>query len=316
MSANNLLYWMSARGEGSWQQFRAAVEELHLVGEENAAANDEEEAFDETLPLYQTLRLNLQRLGHAEFFAGAGESEWRIAPPTLAVTRTCNGFLGVLSGARSLKLTERVVRAANGHSLETLGFPASPDQIRICAGDACLLRSVAERARLLLQMDAPMAILASLPAIDHPAILRAAELPFGTDWRIERFSASKLNWVSATHDEAKNSYLGLFRFSYRHNRVVCLCKLGRSFQVPGPVGKYLVLRTRRKRHVLSYDPTGRNLSIPAALRPPFLIERALILCSGKLPTEILSGERKLYLRYLEMSRETAAFACSLLRQEL
>ena len=29
MSADALLLWMSARRQGSWQQFRAAVEELH-----------------------------------------------------------------------------------------------------------------------------------------------------------------------------------------------------------------------------------------------------------------------------------------------
>jgi hypothetical protein len=30
LSLNDLLTWMSARGRGSWSQFRAAVEEFHL----------------------------------------------------------------------------------------------------------------------------------------------------------------------------------------------------------------------------------------------------------------------------------------------
>jgi hypothetical protein len=35
VSADNLLLWMSARKEGSWHQFRGAVEELHIaIGEE------------------------------------------------------------------------------------------------------------------------------------------------------------------------------------------------------------------------------------------------------------------------------------------
>ncbi len=87
MSANELLYWMSARGQGSWQQFRAAVEELHMIGGENGPG-DEGDTPAETFPLYQTLRMNLQRLGHAEFFAGAGDQEWRITPPALAISPT------------------------------------------------------------------------------------------------------------------------------------------------------------------------------------------------------------------------------------
>ena len=74
MSANALLYWMSARQQGSWQQFRAAVEELHTTDEGERGSCDDGDAPDSSsLPLYHTLRFNLQRLGHAEFFAGAGE---------------------------------------------------------------------------------------------------------------------------------------------------------------------------------------------------------------------------------------------------
>src|SRR5437667_12890954 len=65
MSANKLLLWMSARREGSWQQFRAAVEELHLAESDPAMATEGEDTADQAaLPLYQALRLNLQRLGH------------------------------------------------------------------------------------------------------------------------------------------------------------------------------------------------------------------------------------------------------------
>src|ERR1700693_4891014 len=67
MSANNLLLWMSARSRGSWQQFRAAVEELHL-DDGDAGAKEDDDSHDQfALPLYQTLRFNLQRVGHAEF---------------------------------------------------------------------------------------------------------------------------------------------------------------------------------------------------------------------------------------------------------
>jgi len=43
MSADKLLLWISARSSGSWPQFRAAVEELHVAdsdGGETEMADD------------------------------------------------------------------------------------------------------------------------------------------------------------------------------------------------------------------------------------------------------------------------------------
>ena len=42
MSANSLLLWMSARRQGSWPQFRAAVEQLHLGEGENGEGEDDD----------------------------------------------------------------------------------------------------------------------------------------------------------------------------------------------------------------------------------------------------------------------------------
>src|SRR5574340_183927 len=102
MSANSLLLWMSARRHGSWAQFRAAVEELHLATDVEVDGEDDDAPDQFALPLYQMLRFNLQRVGHAEFFAGAGEgADWRVTPPSLAITRNARGWLGIVAGARS-----------------------------------------------------------------------------------------------------------------------------------------------------------------------------------------------------------------------
>src|SRR4051794_22880806 len=88
MSANSLLLWMSARRCGSWAQFRAAVEELHLRVDVEAEGEADDSPDQFALPLYQTLRFNFQRVGHAEFFGGAGDgAEWRVTPPAVAITR-------------------------------------------------------------------------------------------------------------------------------------------------------------------------------------------------------------------------------------
>src|SRR5258708_17101680 len=115
MRANELLLWMSARREGSWQQFRAAVEQLHLGGngdEQAPTVDDDSSDARNRLPLHQDLRLNLERHGHAEFFDGAGGSGWRVTPPSLAATRCGDGWLGVLAGARTTRFMERFEAAA------------------------------------------------------------------------------------------------------------------------------------------------------------------------------------------------------------
>lgn len=313
MNPNALLFWMSARRQGSWQQFRAAVEELHVGESDDLGGEDDDAPVQFALSLYQTLRFNLQRMGHAEFFAGAGDSDWRVTPPCLAVTQHARGWLGILVGARSPALLQRLRDAVEpaSASVETLTLPAYPDQLLAVADNEGALAAVAERAGILLQCDAPSALLTSLPPIDDPCVRHPAELPFGADWRIERFFSENLAWKSATLDDATSASAGLFRFSLRHQRHVLFCVRGAAFRVPGQVGKYLVLRIkRRRRQVLRYDGQKRTLAVPASCRPPFLVERALVLCSGSPP----SYENGI-LHYTEISESTAAIAAALLRQE-
>jgi hypothetical protein len=312
MSANALLFWMSARRQGSWQQFRTAVEELH-VDESNDLEGEAEDAPDQfALKLYWTLRLNLQRLGHAEFSAGAGDAGWRVTPPSLAVTRHARGWLGIVVGARSRTLLQRLHAVVGTANLETLAFPAYPDQILVAANDRGTVAALAERAGLLLQIDAPAALLTSLPPIDDPCVRYPTDLPFGADWRIDRFSSENLAWKSATIDDAASTSGGLFRFSLRHRRHVLFCVRGAAFRIPGQVGKYLVLRIgRRRRQVLRYDGQKSMFAVPASCRPPFLIERALVLCSGSPP----SYEGGI-LQYTEIPESIAVIAAALLRQEL
>ena len=57
MTPNELLLWLSARKQGSWPQFRGAVERLDLA---NPADESEQ---DTSLPVHQRVRFNLERLG-------------------------------------------------------------------------------------------------------------------------------------------------------------------------------------------------------------------------------------------------------------
>lgn len=315
MTANELLLWMSARGQGSWSQFRAAVEELDIAERENTAAPvEEEEARGRTsLPLHQSLRLNFQRLAHAEFFVGAGGDDWRVTPPCLSIVQHGARWLAVVTGARSDQLLRRLHCAAGPFEIETVPLEACPDQIRLVANDAAVFSGVADATGMHLQTDAPHSILTSLPPVDHPAVRRPDDLPFGAGWSIEQFSTRTLGWMAATHDAALSTDAGLFRFSLAYRTNVLLCLRGTAYQIPAQVGKYYVLR-RRRRQILSYDAVNRRLSIPASCRPPFLVERALILCSGLLPSFERRQSMAGLLHYFDIPETVARLTASLLRQ--
>jgi hypothetical protein len=106
MTPNELLLWLSARKEGSWRQFKAAVETLDLA---NSAHGTEQNA---SLPLHLRVHFNLERLGHLEFDAAECEKGWRVVPPALAVSQHDGHVTGVLCGARTPKLLERIEQAA------------------------------------------------------------------------------------------------------------------------------------------------------------------------------------------------------------
>lgn len=314
MSADKLLLWMSARTRGSWSQFRGAVEELHLSDDGAAESVDVDEASDGGLPLYQRLRLNLQRLGHTEFLSSRRGLEWRVTPPSLAIVPQPRGVLAVLAGARSNRLLDRLSAVA-GEQLVTSEAPCCPTIIRLQVEEARQIESVASEAGICVQKDAARALLACVPAVDDPLVRQRAELPAGAGWRIEQFEPRGLRWVQAERDAAIAARRALFRFTFGYQRHVLLCDRGTCFQIPAQVGKFVVAR-RRHRRLLRYDRAARTLAVPAICRPPFLIERALVLCSGELPRYRRLGQGGGVLEYFEVSDEVAGLAGSLLRQEL
>jgi hypothetical protein len=292
VKANELLLWLSAVKAGTWNQFRGAVESLHLPDdapeqhEENQDHDYGDAGQDRTaLPVYQQLRLNLQRLAHAEFFARGCEGGWRIAPPVLAIREDETvGWTGILCGARSPSLAARLQEASIGNAaVHAEELDGAPTLYRFEAKRAFLTR-LAAQARLHLQADAPLAIMGCLPPLSHRALPAPGSLPVGRDWKFERFSAHNLNWTEASREEAISTSEGLFRCRFRQQWLYFLCIRGAAYEMrQGQIGKYYLL-ARRRRRVLRYDPLARMLSMPASCRPPLLLERSLILFTGKLPS--------------------------------
>ena len=112
----------------------------------------------------------------------------------------------------------------------------------------------------------------------------------------------------ATH--AKKTWTALFRFVRKHQRFYYLRWHGQTYRVPVQVGKYAV--ATKTRGLVSYDAATQTLSVPVSCRPPLLIERALILCSGVLPA--LQGQSR-RLRYTGVPPHVARLTAQLLLRE-
>ena len=97
----------------------------------------------------------------------------------------------------------------------------------------------------------------------------------------------------------------------KYQRFYYLRWRGRNYKVPVQVGKYAVMGTRGAG--LSYDAARGILSVPAICRPPLLVERALVLCSGVLPHFDPSSGR---VAYAEVPPDVARLAAQLLCQEM
>ncbi|MGH8475781.1 MAG: hypothetical protein ACRERV_00430 [Methylococcales bacterium] len=306
MKTNELLLWLSARREGSWQQFRQVVEELHTNDEvTDIETNDE-------FPLHQRLKLNFERLAHAEFFAEGCEKGWRVAPPVLSLHPVSCGVRGILCSARSPALRERVLLAAQKYQVEIQASLEAPDIIRIVVPHETALAKLAEQTHIYLQHEAPLAILWYLPPCDPPSgSYSRSEFPQGKDWTIHKFDSKDLKWRKIERGEVESIRFGVLRFSIYFQPEQYFLRSSRSaFRMPRAVALFALLRHHRRR-ILHYDRKTAVLSVPAICRPPSLVERALVLCSGLPPVYTESR-----LDYFEVPFDIAKLAAELLRQPL
>lgn len=309
MSLDHLLLWLSAKGMGSWSQFRAAVEELHVLRQQENAL-DEPDTSDRSkfdLPVYHEVRFALQRLGHVEFDTGKAQNAWCVVPPSLAFMPG-DSARGLLCGARSAALLDRLRDIANVEELLIEGMPRRV----ILSGTS--VNAIAGRVRELgvyVQEQAPTAMLCAIPSVRNSAIWTKAQVPETPGWIVHRFSPTKLKWKLVPQDEASRASSGLFRFVMKHQRFYYLHWRSHLYRVPVQVGKYAVMG--RRQGTLAYEPARGIFSVPAICRPPLLVERALVLCSGVLPSFSSSSGR---LEYADVPIDVARLAAQLLCQEM
>jgi len=283
---------------------------MQVTDESNGADEDLADSASDggDLPIHHRFRLNLERLGHAEFFRKDFPNGWRVVPPTLACVQGSERFLGVVCGARTDRLMERLRNAGADAHIENTAQVECPDRIAFISEDQSALQRLAIGAGVCCQPNAPGILLAAIPPIDDLQIRSVAELPHGEDWETHQFSATTLGWEAVKPREARKASFGLYRFLVHFERQYFLRLNKATFTLPVQVGKYIVLKSQR-RCIVSYDSTAQALSMPVSARPPLLIDRALTLCSGLIPG--VQGGR---LAYRNVSQKTAHMVFALLRQ--
>ena len=289
MNPNELLVWMSAMGEGTWPRYRTALDELSLANLSTESMCDlgENNTESSSLPQHHQFKLNLERLGHAEFFHQDGSSGWRVVPPTVIRIPGQKDTQGILCGARTDQLLSRLRRVWGDERLAHQSQRGCPDRIMIKTSSPQELSEFACSENLIFNEDAIERLLMATPPVDDLQLRMPSELPFGDDWQVSQFSTRNLSWIESSIHDARNYRAGLFRIRVRFRSEYFL-KLGEdSFKLPVQVGKYLVLK-RAHCKVLQYNYHARTLSMPVTCRPPLLLDRALTLCSGLIP-ELVSG---------------------------
>jgi hypothetical protein len=306
VSANDLLLWMSARPTGSWQQFRGAVEELHMRG--GGEADDGDPGAEGPLPLHQELRFSLERLGHVEF-SSHDNYRWRVVPPAVALLPAKREAVGVLCGARSPQTVDRL-RTLPDTAVEVTETEGMPDRVLLRSSSEEVLVGMVRGLGLLVQDSAALTLLAAVPSVRDRGGWVVSEMPTTPGWTVHRFSRSQLKWIETQSGGSASPVSGLFRFAMKHQRFYYVVSKRQCFRVPVQVGKYAVLPGRRG--VLRYDRRTQSLSVRPVCRPPLLIERALILCSGSLPSINDLGR----LEYRNIPHDAARLAADLLFQEL
>ena len=293
---NRLLIWMSFLGHGSWPQFRSAVERFNVESADRICG-ESDKYRPANLPSHQSAKFSLQRLAHAEFSSSDSDSDWRIVPSSLAVSKRHSKWTAVCCGARSPSLQKHIETAGYDVTVKTEAREDAPDAICLEASSFSDLVRLSSKLGFKIQINAPLALLSAILPVDDCRNRFLGKAPPGTNWKIERFLPGELSFKAVNRENFQNTDTGLFRFQMKHQRFYYLRWNSHTYLTQeGQTGKFAVLHRSRARglHLLEYSYKRATLSVPWSCRPPLLIERALILCSGHLPCVNTETNRLVY----------------------
>ena len=264
MDANKLLHWLSHLGEGTWDSFRKAVQEVS-VPDDSASGPD----------AAVQMRFRLSELGDVDFFPEK-RRRWQIVPPLLAGFPEREGE-AVLCGGRTPALLARLIAASGtcACSLEQEPRVELPDKIRI-RGEPDALAAVAVATRIKCDLDfAADLVRRIVPIQSQLAAAPTEDLMIG--WQRKYFNMRTQRWV----DEP-----------LRRTACECISQYGRRATYV-PVSRTRTVRMPKREALYAaaslsgialalYDGETRRLSAPMHAPLPDPCGRLACLSSGSV----------------------------------
>lgn len=264
-----LLYWLSALGYGTWESFKKACETLNI---------------EEPKRVLRRLKL----LGHIE--ASPDGTRWSIAPSTLVSVNSKSDFSFLLCGQRSIKLLDNFKQHADLKQINQPRGDAPPCifiQIDNSNNILTLLEKISAKFSLTNAGEVSKQLANMLPNIETwKRNLRNLQGIVTSCYEWERFDGN--DFVPCAY----NSESGMYRM---YNRQISLNPLGTLFydaecncwlQGDWYGVRFLALQQMGDKCIFNYDYNNKQLAILASQRLPEIYERALVLASGILPTYI------------------------------
>ncbi len=268
---NQLLYWLSSKGEGSWEQFRQVCRTLGLTSEAGWSAHR----------IMRRLRL----LGHVEYRHHPKPRRWWIAPPCLVLrSHTSDGCVAYLAGQRTPSLLDSLRQRAN-LSRESQAHLGAPDWVGLTSDSLDQARHLTESTPLRWAGDAAHHLSQCLPDVTgYQATLQTLPTaPVLSKYSVRRWCQG--NWEQVGLPSASGLYeLQATATAYKKT-FFYEATSDRWFEGDWYGLRFLSLHHAGQRCPVRYDSATGQLALPTAHRWPDWYERALVLASGRLPSE-------------------------------
>ncbi len=226
------------------------------------------------------LAYNLLRLGHVE---QANRERWRVVPPVLVWDARGRA---ILYGARTQHIRERLTKAR--------GLTASPPSTQFNApeiwafsGDAADVESAAQGEGVVFALERGGDLLAALPPLADE-LASAPERTLPDD--LERWDFLAKRWSRAPMGSLDLD--GLFRTRRLPSDYFFRAEIhSPAIGLESPdLRKAAAWRLAVARSYLRYDASRMTLTVPAiGFGLPLLVDRGLILASGRLPERTPDG---------------------------
>lgn len=269
---NKLIYWLSAYGRGTWQQFNTACKELGL---------DPEGEYS------RRIMRRLRSLGHVELTKDG--QNWFIAPPALvAIDSEGNEYPTFLTGLRSNVLLDQLQHVAR-IEFEIQPDANAPETVRVTFGtENDVIQFVqyfsAQHHSLYFAGIASLKIASTLPDLSEwQKYLSTFSIVRG-NYDFEQLIDGSFQKIHLPNET------GLYRLThvstkFEHPQLTLFYDEDTNTWHKGDwYGlRYLMLRKTGQPCDFHYDHNLKKLSIALENRLPDMYERALVLASGRLP---------------------------------